>query len=151
MKEYWTVESKDYGLHFSSKDQIENSKGQMISAVTLDMEGPVETPEGVTTKDAVEDNLDNILRTTPVNPHFKPSFPIGEGFGGAIVDINGQEVGFIEYEVLSDNIIFVRHGIIIKEQKMYAFTMIFFDPKVDRKKGMYMEMLIIAAVNSGKL
>ena len=151
LKDSWDVERVDYGLHFSSKEKTKNSKGQIISSITLDIEGPNSTPENITIEDAVNSNVENILRSFPINQDFKPSHPLGNGIGASIVDVNGQKVGFIEYEVQADRLIYARHCILLKEQRLYTFTMVFFDPEIDRKKGMALEVLVIAAVNSGKL
>ena len=148
----WEVERVDYGLHYFSKEKIKNPKGQEISAITIDFEGPVSTPDDLKIEDSVNSNIKSIINSFPINQDFKPSHPVDKGIGATIVDINGQKAGFIEYEVKAkDNMIYGRHCLILKDKKLYTFTMVFYDQKTDRKKGMALEVLAIAAVNSGKL
>jgi hypothetical protein len=148
----WTFERVDYGLHISSKEQIKNSKGKSISAITIDIEGPAPVGKDATIEQYVQSNLKAIIQSYPVNPNFKPKFHVGDGLGATITNINGTNAGLIEYEVPSDRgMIYAKHGLILKDQKLYTFTMIFFDPKADRSRSIIMETLMIAAVNSGKL
>ena len=148
----WEVERVDYGLRYSSKEKIINPEGQKISAITIDFEGPASTPDNLKIEDAVNSNIRNILKSFPINQDFKPSYPVDKGIGVTIVDINGQKAGFIEYEIKAkDNLIYGRHCLILKDKRLYTFTMVFYDQKTDRKKGMALEVLAIAAVNSGKL
>ena len=76
---------------------------------------------------------------------------VTDGIGAIKLELNGMEVGYIEYQVPSMNMAKFKRAIIIKDKKMYGFTMIMFDPNLDKKRGMVFDMLVIAAVNSGKL
>lgn len=147
----WQAHRTNYGIHYSSAETTRNSKGEKISSVTLDIEGPAAVSPELDIKDVLTSNIDNILKTTAINEKFQPAYPVRKGMGATVVNINGENVGFIEYEVPSNKMIYVRHGLILKNGKLYTLTMLFFDPKADRKMGMAMETLMIAAINSGKL
>lgn len=154
----WEAQRVDYGIHYSSPEKMTNPRGEEISAVTLDFEGPQSVPHGVEIQSVMRSNIDNILATTSINSEYQTDYSVqndrGEtikGLGATMLDVNGQKVGLIEYEVPATNLIFVRHGLILNEGRLYTLTMIFFDPESSREQEMALEMLLIAAVNSKKL
>jgi hypothetical protein len=148
----WEFEFVEYGLHLGSKEKFSNTKGKLISSITIDIEGPAFVKKGTTLEQEIQSNLNALVKSFPINPKYRPKHHVGDGLGATITDINGTKAGLIEYEVASDlGMNYAKHGLILVSNKLYTFTMIFFDPKADRSRSITMEALMIAAVNSGKL
>lgn len=151
MQEQFESKITQTGIDFDSKDKIQVTEGVSVSKVHINLEGPFTIPKGTTLDQAMSFSIESIIRTTQLNKDYSPKDQVAEGVGAVKVDVNGLEVGYIEYQVPPMNMAKFRRVVIVKDDKMYVFTLAFFDPAVDVKRGMVLDMLVIAAVNSGKL
>lgn len=151
MRDKFEYKVTETGIDFDSKDKIQVTDEISVSKVHINLEGPFPIPKGTTLDQAMSFNIDSILKTTQLNKDYPKKDRVAEGIGAVKVDVNGLEVGYIEYQVPPMNMAKFRRAVIVKDEKMYGFTLAFFDPSVDVKRGMVFDMLVIAAVNSGKL
>lgn len=151
MKERFDSKVTGTGIDFDSKDKFQTTKDMSISKIHINLEGPFPIPLGTTLNQAMEFNIDSVINTTELNKKFPKKNRVAEGMGAIKLDVNGFEVGYMEYQVPSMNMAKFRRAVIVKEDRMYGFTIVLFDPTVDKKRGLVFDMLVIAAVNSGKL
>lgn len=151
MNEQFESKVTETGIDLDSKDKIQVTEEISVSKIHINLEGPFPIPEGTTLDQAMNFNIDSIIRTTELNKDYPKKDRIAEGIGAVKVNVNGLEVGYIEYQVPSMNMAKFRRAIIVKDKKMYGFTLAYFDPSVDVKRGKVFDALIIMAVNSGKL
>ena len=151
MKEHFDSKSTDTGIDFDSKDKIQITDEISLSKIHINLEGPFTIPKGTTLDQAMSFNIDSIIKTTELNKDYPTKDRVAEGIGAVKVNVNGLEVGFIEYQVPPMNMAKFKRAVIVIDDKMYGFTLAFFDPTIGVKRGMVFDMLVIAAVNSGKL
>ena len=141
----------DTGVDFDSKDKVKVTEEIIVSKIHINLEGPFPIREDTTLNQVMNQNINSIFSTTELNKEYIPKDKVAEGMGAVKVNVNGLEVGYLDYQVPSMNMAKVRRALIIKNNKLYGFTISLFDPNVNPKRAMVFDMLIIAAINSGKL
>lgn len=149
--EGFDVTRTETGIDLDSEDTIKISDEKELSKVHINLEGPFPIPEGITLDQAINFNINSIIGTSKLNPDYPKENRVADGVGAIKVDVNGTEVGYVEYQIPNMNMAKFKRAIIVSEKGMYGFTMAFFDPSVEKKQGMVFDMLIIAAVSSGQL
>jgi len=138
------VTETEYGIDFDSEDKVEVSDGLVLSRIHTNLEGPFPIPDGTTIDQAINWNIDYIVSTADLNKDYPTENRVAEGVGAVKVDVNGFEVGYIDYQVPSMNMAKIKRAVLVSDKGMYSFTRIFFDPDVEEKRGMFFDALIIA-------
>ena len=151
MSEKFDSKTTETGITFDYKETVRVTDDISVSKIHINLEGPFKVPDGTTLDQAMSFNIDSILGTTELNKVYPDKNRVAEGIGAYKVDVLGLEVGYIQYQVPTMNMAKFTRAVIVKDGRMYGFTLAFFDPSVDVKEGLVFDMLIIAAVNSGKL
>ncbi len=145
------VTKSDTGVEFDSNEKIRISDDVVLSEIHINLEGPFPLTEGTTLEQAMNRNVASILNTTELNKEYQPKHQIAEGIGGIKLELNGFEVGYLDYQVPAMNMAKIRRAILVKDNRLYGFTIVFYDPSIDPRRGMIFDSFVIAAVNSGKL
>jgi len=149
--EGFSVTKTATGIDLDSEDKIKVSDETELSKIHINLEGPFPIPEGTTLDQATNFNINSVINTSQLNKEYSKENRVADGIGAIKVDINGTKVGYVEYQIPSMNMAKFKRAIVLSEKGIYGFTMVFFDPNVEIKRGMIFDMLVIAAVNSGKL
>lgn len=139
MKEQFESKVTETGIDFDSKDKIQVTDEISVSRIHINLEGPLPIPKGTTLDQAMSFNIDSIIKTTQLNKDYPTNDRVAEGVGAVKVNVNGLEAGYIEYQVPPMNMAKFRRAVIVKDENMYGFTLAFFNPAVDVKRGMVFE------------
>ncbi len=141
----------EHGIALSSKDEVKLADGSKASKVRIELQGPYVAPPGKSLKDAIAIQIDRIVKSKDLNEDFPEEDEVAEGVGATIVDVNGQNVAFIEYQIADADMPRVKRAMIFKDGKVYGFSLTLSHFSVNKRRAMLFDMLVIAAVNSGKL
>lgn len=149
--EGFEVTKTETGIDLNSVEKIKISDEVTLSEIHINLEGPFPIPEGTTLDQAMTFNINSIIQTTELNKNYEPRNKVTDGMGAIKLDVNGFEVGYLDYQVPALNMAKIRRAVIVKENRLYGFTIVFYDPNIEPKRGMVFDGLVILAVGSGKL
>ncbi len=158
MQQQFTHEVTSYGMNFYSVDKINLSDTVSASKIALYLEGPFVIPDNTTLNQVMDFNIDTILTTSVLNKDYPPGDKVAEGIGASIMNIGGSNVGFLDYQLPelsltnpTNAMAIFRRAVIVKDNKMYGFTIAINDSTIDKGRIMVLDMLVIRALKSGKL
>ncbi len=158
MKSQFTYEATNVGVNFYSKDKVNLSNTVTASKVALYLEGPFPVPEGTTLEQVVAFHIETIMATSELNKNYPQHNRVADGIGATIVNMNGTNIGILDYQLPelsltnpSNAMAIFRRAVIVKDNKMYGFTIAINDLSIDEGRIMVLDMLVITALKSGKL
>ncbi len=149
VKDNFYVVTTATGIDLNSKNTFKNSKGKVEPVTHLMLEGPLNYPkignlqQGIfATADVVKGEVDSA---------YKNKQELYPGLGVDLVDINGTQVGILNYKMNREPNTYVKRAIIYTSNGLYTYTIIMHQSKPKSKAGLTLMVLLIAAVNTSKL
>lgn len=149
IKDNFEVVRTKTGIDLFSIDKFTNSKGKIESVTHLMIEGPLNYAQINDLKQALFATAEIVK--PEVDENYTSENEIYPGLGVDIVDINGVEVGILNYKMNHEPNTYVKRSAIYTKSGIYLFDIIMHQSEPNSKAGLTLFALLIAAVNSGKL
>ncbi len=149
LKEAYEIATTQSGIDIKSKKTFKNSKGKIEPVTHLELEGPFGNA-GFKNLEQGMNYLAQIVRPE-VDEDYEVEDVIYPGLGAVIVDVNGTNVGLLEYKMNREPDTYVRRAILFSEKGLYSYSIIMHQSEPKSKTGLNLMAVVILSVNSGKL
>jgi len=137
------------GLDFNSKETFKNSKGKVEPITHMYVEGPLKDDRVSTLEKGINFTAQLIFKEVDAN--YKTENMIYPGLGVAVVDLNGTNVGILDYKVSHEPNTYGKRAVVVTEKGLYSYSISMHKSEPKDKAGLHLMTLLIASVNSGKL
>lgn len=137
------------GIDIKSKQKFENSKGKIEPITHMELEGPFKNDRFQTLEHGIQ-FLGQLVQPE-VDEKYQTENMVYPGLGVAVVDVNGINVGLLDYKMNREPDTYVRRAVLLSDNGLYSYTIVMHKSEPKDKVGMQLMGLVIASVNSGKL
>lgn len=151
IKTVFTVERKEGSVKFRSQEMYQVDETRKINKVQITLVGPYQFDYELGLADAANHLINDIKSRYELNLKYLPTNKIAEGIGAVTLKVNGLDVIYLDYQIEPLNNAMVKRAVILKQKKLYDFTLTDFSPNVGSRDAIVLDVIVIDAVNSGKL
>ena len=148
-KQDYQIVKTPTGIDILSIQQFKNSKGNTESIIHMELEGPIGKGHFNRLEQGIR-FLAGVVKPE-VDPKHKVENPIFPGLGLTVVDINGTQVGLVDYKMNREPDTYVRRAILISSKGLYSYSLVMHQSEPKSKADFKLIALVITSVNSGYL